>query len=129
MANHGVDDVDSVVKFLVESDEQERKLSVEPKELAEQLKSPNPPRLLDIRTPDEFGIAKLPGGRLVDQALFHEMMSTWAKDTPIVCYCHVGERSMEAASYLIGHGFTNVKSLVGGIDAWSEQIDPSIPQY
>ncbi len=129
MVNHGVEDVDSVVKFLVESDEAERKLSIEPKELAELLKTPTPPALLDIRTPDEFGIAKIPGGRLVDQALFHEMMSTWSKDTMVVCYCHVGERSMEAASYLIGHGFTNVKSLTGGIDAWSEQIDPTIPQY
>lgn len=129
MVNHGVEDVESVIKYLQEADELERKLLIEPKALAEQLKAPNPPRLLDIRTPDEYSIAKIPGGRLVDQALFQEMMSSWPKDTPIVCYCHVGERSIEAASYLIGHGFTNVKSLAGGIDAWSEQVDPSVPQY
>lgn len=127
--NHGVDDVDSVIKYLAESEELERRLMIEPKALAEELKSPNPPRLLDIRTPDEYSIAKIPGGRLVDQALFQEIMSSWPKDTPIVCYCHVGERSIEAASYLIGHGFTNVKSLAGGIDAWSEQVDSSVPRY
>lgn len=129
MKNHEVDDVDGVIRYLQEADELERKLLVEPKELAERLKSPTPPRLMDIRTPEEYEVARIPGGKLVDQALFQEVMTSWPKDTPIVCYCHVGERSLEAASYLIGHGFTDVKCLAGGIDAWSEQVDPSVRQY
>ena len=51
------------------------------------------------------------------------------KDTPIVTYCHHGIRSLEAASYLIGHGFTNVLSLAGGIDAWAKEIDTSLRRY
>ncbi len=54
------------------------------------------------------------------------MMSTWSKDTPIVTYCHHGIGSLEAASYLIGHGFTKVLSLAGGIDAWAEDIDTTL---
>ncbi len=129
LGTHGVENVDEAITYLAQCEESERKLLVEPKALEAQLKAPNPPKLLDIRTPDEFAIARIDGGRLVDQALFNEMMSTWAKDTAIVCYCHVGERSLEAASYMIGHGFTNVKSLAGGIDAWSEQVDKSVAQY
>ena len=51
------------------------------------------------------------------------------KDTTIVFHCHSGARSLDAAAYFIGHGFTDVKSMTGGINAWSEQVDPSVPKY
>ena len=66
---------------------------------------------------------------LATQDLVEEMMASWPKDAPIVTYCHKGMRSLEAASYLIGHGFTNVRTLRGGVDAWSEEIDSSIARY
>ena len=44
-------------------------------------------------------------------------------------HCHLGQRSLEAASYLIGHGFTNVRSLRGGIDLWAQEVDPSLARY
>jgi rhodanese-related sulfurtransferase len=47
----------------------------------------------------------------------------------IVVYCHHGTRSLDSAAYLAGHGFTNVKSLAGGIDAWSCEIDQELPRY
>ena len=47
----------------------------------------------------------------------------------IVLIDHQGARSLDAAAYFGGHGFTNVKALLGGIDAWSQQIDPSLPRY
>ncbi len=72
---------------------------------------------------------KLDGSLHATQDLTQEMMSSWPKDTPIVTYCHHGIRSLEAASYLIGHGFTNVLSLAGGIDAWVEEIDSSLRRY
>jgi rhodanese-related sulfurtransferase len=53
----------------------------------------------------------------------------WPKDTLIVVHCHVGEQSLAAASFLIDRGFTNVRSLAGGIDAWSKQVDPTVPRY
>ncbi len=86
-------------------------------------------RLLDVREPEELAIVKLEGAVPVTQELVQEMMASCPKDTPIVTYCHRGIRSLEAASYLIGHGFTNVRTLAGGIDAWAEQIDPSLARY
>jgi hypothetical protein len=47
----------------------------------------------------------------------------------MVFFCHTGVRSMDAASYFAGHGFTNAKSMTGGIDAWSQTVDTSIPRY
>jgi len=47
----------------------------------------------------------------------------------IVMHCHMGMRSMDATQFLLQQGFKNVKNLTGGINAWSQQIDPSVPRY
>ena len=47
----------------------------------------------------------------------------------IVLIDHQGARSLDAAAYFAGHGFTNVRALLGGIDAWSQEVDPSLPRY
>jgi rhodanese-related sulfurtransferase len=82
-----------------------------------------------VRTPQEYAIANIAGSVLVDQSLAQEIMQTWAKDTAIVTMCHHGIRSLDAAAYLRGHGFANTKSMSGGIDAWSVEVDSSIPRY
>jgi len=51
------------------------------------------------------------------------------KDTRIVFHCHHGGRSQAAAEHFAGLGFTNLHNLAGGIDAWSREIDPSVPRY
>jgi len=86
-------------------------------------------KLLDVRAEDERALAKIDGVPTVDQELAQEIINKWQKDTPIVLHCHHGIRSLDAASYFIGHGFTNVKSMKGGIAAWSQEIDSSVPQY
>ena len=125
--NHGLD-VNEVVEHIKRSQEMEKDLEITPRETAELLKG-GKIKLVDVRTPEEFAIASVPGSVLVDQSLAQEMMQTWPKDTAIVTMCHHGMRSLDAAAYLRGHGFTNTKSMSGGIDAWSLQIDSSIPRY
>lgn len=129
LKKHNVLDVQGAIRYIEESESLNAKIHIEPAELKELLHGPKPPRLLDVRTPEEWAIAKIPGAELVDQKLAQEIMEGWDKDTPIVMYCHVGERSLDTASFLIGHGFSNVRSLSGGIEAWSEKVDPSIPRY
>ena len=51
------------------------------------------------------------------------------KDTELIFHCHHGGRSQAAAEHFAGLGFTNTFSVVGGIDAWSQQIDPDVPRY
>ncbi len=98
-------------------------------ELDERLRGSEELVLLDIRQPEERAIVQLPNSQLIDGELVQVILDTWPKDTPIVCYCHHGIRSLEAAMYFKSNGFTNVLSLTGGIDAWSVEIDPSLPRY
>ena len=98
-------------------------------ELAEALRGDTPPRLIDVRDADEQAIAHIEGFLPATQELMQEMIDTWDKDTPIVTVCHHGIRSLAAANGLIEQGFTNVRSLQGGIDAWATQIDPSMARY
>lgn len=129
LTKHNVLDVQDVIEHIKTSHEQEMRIQITPQELSQALQSASPPRLIDVRTPDEQATVKLDGALPATDELVEEMMAGWPKDTPIVTYCHVGSRSLEAASYLIGHGFTAVRSLAGGIDAWAEQIAPSLPRY
>jgi len=125
--NHGLD-VNELVEHIKRSQEMEKDLEITAHETSELLKG-GKIKLVDVRTPEEFAIASVPGSVLVDQTLAQEIMQAWSKDTAIVTMCHHGMRSLDAAAYLRGHGFTNVKSMSGGIDAWSQQIDSSIPRY
>lgn len=83
---------------------------------------------LDVRTPEEREIAAIAGTRLLDQAAAAEI-ERLPKDTMLVLHCHHGGRSQSAAEHFRGRGFTNVHNLVGGIDAWSKDVDPSVPRY
>jgi len=74
-------------------------LNITPQELVERLKQPAPPRLLDIRLPEERAVVQLPDSQLIDGELVQAILDTWPRDTPIVCYCHHGIRSLEAAMY------------------------------
>jgi len=83
---------------------------------------------LDVRTPEEREIATIAGTRLLDQATAAEI-ERLPKDTMLVLHCHHGGRSQAAAEHFQSRGFTNVHNLAGGIDAWSKDVDPSVPRY
>jgi len=83
---------------------------------------------VDVRTDWERDIAAIAGARLLDQA-YHDHLIGLDRDTPIVFQCHHGIRSQSAAEYFRGHGFRRLYNLAGGIDAWSKEVDPSVPLY
>jgi len=87
-----------------------------------------PLQLLDVRESEERKRACIEGSRRLDKET-SDNIETLAKDTMLVFHCHHGVRSQSAAAYFRGRGFTNVHNLIGGIDAWSERIDPSVPKY
>src|SRR5262245_59203658 len=121
-------DINEDVEHIKRSQEMEKDLEITPRETAELLKQ-GKIKLLDVRTPDEYAIASVAGSVLVDQSLAQEILQSWPKDAAIVTMCHHGKRSLDAAAYLRGHGFTNTKSMSGGIDAWALEIDSSVPRY
>lgn len=85
-------------------------------------------RLIDVRSREEYEAVKLPGAELMTQELLQSLFGG-EKQQRVVVYCHHGARSLDAAAYLAGHGMSNVKSLAGGIDAWSCEVDASVPRY
>ncbi|MGB0714429.1 MAG: rhodanese-like domain-containing protein [Phycisphaerae bacterium] len=129
LKRHNVLATEEVIAHIKDAHEQEARIQIEVSEVSALLKSENPPRLIDVRMPEEQEICKLDGSIPANQQLVQEMMSSWEKDTPIVTYCHHGMRSLDAASYLIGHGFTNVRSMTGGIDAWAVEVDSGMARY
>jgi monothiol glutaredoxin len=83
---------------------------------------------VDVRTPEEHATARIPGARLLDDALRAELERA-DRDTPIVFHCHHGGRSQRAAEHFLALGFRTLANLAGGIDAWSQEVDPSVPRY
>ena len=121
--------VDEVTEHIITSYEADLAMQIEPSELAERLSRGEKIYLLDVRTREEFDAVKLPGSRLFTQELMQEILSKESRMDLLVVYDHTGARSMDAAAYFQGHGFENVKSLRGGIDAWSVEVDPKLSRY
>jgi rhodanese-related sulfurtransferase len=118
-------DVDLAIAHIMASEEAERAVQIEPRELAERLKRGEKVQLVDVRTREEFEAVKIDGARLFTQDLMPEL----SRENLVVIYDHQGSRSLDAAAYFQGHGFENVKNLRGGIDAWSVDVDPKLPRY
>jgi rhodanese-related sulfurtransferase len=89
------------------------------------------PLLLDCRTAEEYAIAKIEGAVLIPMQEIAERLSElepW-RDKPIIVHCHHGVRSLRVTHFLRDKGFPQAQSMKGGIDAWSVEVDPSVPRY
>ena len=104
---------------------------ITPRELAKHLANGHGVRLIDVRQPWENQLAALPNNILIPLNKLPQRVQDARGDatTLVVVYCHHGIRSLSAASYLEQQGLGNVRSLAGGIDAWSCEVDPSVPRY
>ncbi len=103
--------------------------SIGVKELKARLDKGDKLVLLDVREPWEYALAKLEGSVLIPLGTLPQALAKLDKSTEIIAYCHHGMRSADATGFLVQQGFANVKNLVGGIDAWSIQVDNTVPRY
>ncbi|HKQ61875.1 MAG TPA: molybdopterin-synthase adenylyltransferase MoeB [Candidatus Polarisedimenticolaceae bacterium] len=97
-------------------------------ELKARLDSGEPPLLLDVRTPGEWALGHIAGAQWIP---LHELPARHGEldgAREVVAYCHRGTRSALAVRWLREHGF-RARNLAGGIDAWSERVDPAVPRY
>ena len=118
-----------VLAHIKTSHEQDAKLQISPADLASLLKAAHGLKLVDIRSRPEWNTTHLPGALILNQELMQEMMAKWSKDAAVVVYDHTGGQGLDAVAYFAGHGMTNIRCLRGGIDAWSSEVDTSIPRY
>lgn len=100
------------------------------KELKEKMDSGEDIQLVDVRMPDEWAVAKIEGARLIPLPQILQRMDELDSSKEIIVHCKMGGRSARAIEALERAGFDgDMANLVGGITAWSDQIDPSVPKY
>lgn len=126
--DHNILDVAEMIRTIVTAQELDQRIQVEPGAVREWLDVGEDFSFIDVRTPDEWQRAPLEQAEPLDYDRSERYMGL-PKDRRIVFVCKTGDRSLDVASYFIGHGFTHVYSVRGGLDAWREQVDASIPEY
>ena len=85
--------------------------------------------LIDVREPHEYQIAKIPGSILIPLGQLPNRLQELDKNADIVAHCKSGGRSQKAVDLLKQSGFQNVRNMTGGILAWSDKVDPTVPKY
>lgn len=86
--------------------------------------------LVDCREDDEFALCRIEGSTLIPTSRMGELFSNLGEpDQDVVVYCHHGMRSAQATQFLRLKGYKRTWSLAGGIDLWSQNIDPEVPRY
>ncbi|HEV7668768.1 MAG TPA: molybdopterin-synthase adenylyltransferase MoeB [Thermoanaerobaculia bacterium] len=85
--------------------------------------------VLDVRTPQEYQIARIEGAVLIPLQELPDRLNELDTAATIVAQCHGGVRSAQAVHFLRQHGFAKTRNLAGGIDAWSVEVDPRVPRY
>jgi adenylyltransferase/sulfurtransferase len=111
---------------------QEAKLNdgeIDVTELKEKLDRGDQFVLIDVREPHEYKIASIPGAKLIPLGEFAKHVDEFDKNADIVIHCKSGMRSAKACGILRQAGFAHVRNVVGGILAWSDKVDPSVPKY
>jgi len=103
--------------------------AISPKELRTRLDKGDKLVLVDVREEWEYSLAKLDDSILIPLATLPQSLNRLNRDSEIIAICHHGMRSADATNFLLQQGFSNVKNLVGGIDAWSVQVDGTVPRY
>lgn len=104
---------------------------VTPREVAAMRRGDESMLLLDCRTPGEHEAARIEGATLVPLQQLPARADELAahRDARVIVYCHHGRRSLKAAALLRQQGFTDVRSMAGGIDVWSRDVDQTVPRY
>ena len=122
-------DLNEAVRHIQDSHRHDVSLQLSPSQFDALRGSNSDLAVLDTRTREEHEAVSIPGSQLLTQELVQSIFSTWDKGRTIVLYDHTGTRVLDAVAYFIGHGFSETKALTGGIDAYSQEIDPSLPRY
>lgn len=118
-----------VLEHIKSSHEQDAKIFITPKELAEWQTQDSSIRLVDVRSREEFEAVHIEGSVLLSQDIMRQIMADGSNTHPLVIIDHQGKQGLDAAAYFMGHGLQNVRCLRGGIDAWSQEVDPKVRRY
>jgi adenylyltransferase/sulfurtransferase len=85
--------------------------------------------LVDVRESWEYDLCRIPGAKLIPLGTLPANLNTLLDADEVICYCHHGMRSLDAAVWLRQQGVESAKSMAGGIERWSVEIDPRVARY
>lgn len=104
-------------------------LEISPRDVKDRLDRGEKLLLVDVREPHEHALCRIEGATLIPMGSIPSNLSSLDVDEDIVFICHHGMRSLDVANWLRQQGVTSARSMAGGIDRWSTEIDPSVPRY
>jgi len=104
-------------------------LEITPRDVKQQLDRGDPVLLVDVREPWEHDLCRIDGAKLVPLGSLPSNLALFEQADDIVVYCHHGRRSLDAVAWLRSQGIAGARSMVGGIERWSTEIDPAVPRY
>jgi len=128
-ARNGGLDVAEVLAHIQSSHEQDAKVLIAPRELAELLRQDKSVKLVDVRSREEFEAVHIEGSILLSQPVMQQLMASGSNTDPVIVVDHAGRNGMDAAAYFMGHGLQNVRCLRGGIDAWAQEVETKMRRY
>ncbi len=104
-------------------------LEITPAEVKARLDRGEKLHLVDVREPWECDLCRIEGAKLVPLGSLAASLQSLPDVDEVICYCHHGMRSLDAAAWLRFQGIEKTKSLAGGIERWSLEVDPKVPRY
>ncbi len=104
-------------------------LEISAAELKKRLDAGEKVLLIDVREPWEYEVCRIDGAKLIPMRTIPANLQSLDIEEPVICYCHHGMRSLDVAVWLQKQGVESARSLAGGIDKWSAEIDPKVPRY
>ena len=107
-------------------------LEITPREVRQRMDAGEAIRLIDVREPGEFALTRISGAELIPMGTVParlEHLDAAADEATLIVFCHHGVRSMNVACWLREQGVTACQSMAGGIDRWSEEVDPAVARY
>jgi rhodanese-related sulfurtransferase len=104
-------------------------LEITPADVKARLDRGEKVHLVDVREPWEYDLCRIEGARLVPLGSLAASLQTLPDVDEVICYCHHGMRSLDAAAWLRSQGVGRARSMAGGIDRWSVEVDPKVARY
>jgi len=104
-------------------------LEITPRQVKDRLERGEKLLLIDVREPHEHALCRIDGAVLIPMGAIPANLQKLDTDEDVICFCHHGMRSLDVANWLRQQGVTSAKSMAGGIDRWSTEIDPQVPRY
>lgn len=117
-----------MLTHLLEAHQHDLAMLLSPSEAKAALDSASPPLLLDTRTREEHDAVAIPGSDFMDQE-YQQKLFAGPPARAILLYDHAGKHVLDTCSWFQGHGLKNTLAIAGGINAWSLEIDASLPRY